>query len=224
MWRSLRRRARAAAPATRTARWSGGTCACSRAWARSSCASSTCRPAWRTPRASPRWCTRSRVARRRRRSSAGAPPRRWPGPAFRRRRTASTPGYFPGRLRPVREAATELLDGAPWRGRCPGAGGVERMLREGTGATSPAGSLQRARGMTGFARSLADETARPLVIGTADLLWLLRRVAERGHGLFLARRRRARSSSWRTRSLESPRRRPVSRSALALLDPGRTAA
>ncbi|MEA2379130.1 MAG: glutamate---cysteine ligase / carboxylate-amine ligase, partial [Thermoleophilaceae bacterium] len=66
---------------------------------------------------------------------------------------------FRGRLRPVREAARELLDDLG--GEDDALEGVERILREG-GAAARQRAAHAAGGMPGLLRWLADETARGL--------------------------------------------------------------
>jgi carboxylate-amine ligase len=64
-----------------------------------------------------------------------------------------------GRLRPLREAARELL--ADLRGEDPALEGVERILADGGGADRQRAAHARG-GMPGLLRFLVDETARPL--------------------------------------------------------------
>jgi carboxylate-amine ligase len=66
---------------------------------------------------------------------------------------------FRGRLRPVREAARELLD--ELKGEDDALEGVERILREG-GAPARQRAVFADSGMAGLLRSLADETVRGL--------------------------------------------------------------
>jgi carboxylate-amine ligase len=66
---------------------------------------------------------------------------------------------FRGRLRPVREAARELLD--ELKGEDDALEGVERILREG-GAPARQRAVFGEAGMAGLLRHLADETARGL--------------------------------------------------------------
>jgi carboxylate-amine ligase len=64
-----------------------------------------------------------------------------------------------GRLRPLREAAGELLEDL--RGEDPALEGVERILAEGGGADRQRAAHARG-GMPGLLTFLVDETARPL--------------------------------------------------------------
>jgi carboxylate-amine ligase len=66
---------------------------------------------------------------------------------------------FGGRLRPVREAARELLDSL--RGSDDALGGVEKILREG-GAPRLQRAIREQDGMPALLRHLADRTAQPL--------------------------------------------------------------
>jgi glutamate---cysteine ligase / carboxylate-amine ligase len=66
---------------------------------------------------------------------------------------------FRGRLRPVREAARELLD--ELKGEDDALEGVERILREG-GAAARQRAVHADAGMAGLLRHLAEETARGL--------------------------------------------------------------
>ena len=139
-------------------RWCGGTPACSRGWARSSCASSTSRPAWRRRPEWRRWSTRWRGGRPRAHGARWRRPRRCTGRASARCSDGlDAELLFEGRLRPVRAAARELLD--ELRGEDDALDGVERILREG-GAPARQRAIHAEGGMPALLRYLAEKTAR----------------------------------------------------------------
>ena len=159
-WRSSRPWRGAGAPATRTGRWSGGTCGCSRVSGTVEMRELDVQS--RLDDAAGIAALVSAIARR----GVEAPLERpAPGQAvawswFSASRDGLDARILHGdALIPLREATRQLLDDLG--GDAPELEAVERILREGNGAMRQRAAFARG-GMTGLLELIAGETARPL--------------------------------------------------------------